>query len=259
MNYYTFCQDEALKLIIEGKPIHQFFAPEGFLQWGLGTMRGEPMLKDQIVDMPIDTFIGLAEPIPADDEKRHAPQEEFKKEVLNGKKTNWEIPILILAKNEDEIWKVVGHDGRHRAMLLKSIGYEVIPVHLQVPEGIAPVLPDILWVQNDKNVEREHDYYPFPITEDNFNKPYCIIEGDAILVGDGEEGKISGPRMCLDRPVKDEAKEWRGNAPEACTRARENFEKNYVPNVAYRKDNTMPASNLKEYLTKCQGKKGFTV
>ena len=30
----------------------------------------------------------------------------------------------------------------------------------------------------------------------------------------------------------------------------QNFKKNYVPNVAYRKDNVMPARNLKEYLQK---------
>ena len=108
MNFYSFCEDEALRVKIDGMPVHRFFAPEGFLQYGLGTMRGCTTLKDQIVDMPIETFLGLAEPIPEDDEKRHAPQEEFKRDVLNGKKTNWEIPILILKENEDGIWKVVG-------------------------------------------------------------------------------------------------------------------------------------------------------
>ena len=41
-----------------------------------------------------------------------------------------------------------------------------------------------------------------------------------------------------------------GKAPDSCVAAKRNFAKNFVPNVAYRKDNTMPASTLKEYLAK---------
>ena len=243
MDYFTYCEDEAIKVKVEGMPVHAFFAPEGFLEWGLGTMRGEANLRNQIVDMPIDEFLGLAEPIPEDDEKRHAPMSEFRKDVLSGKKTDWEIPYLSITENEDGIWKVVGHDGRHRGKLLQSLGYETMPVRISIPKDSGAfldesALPDILWCQNDRSVERERDYYPFPITEDNFNEPYCKIEGDAITVGP------------VQRPVVVATDEYAGKAPTECLVARKNFKKNYVPNVAYRKDNVMPARNLKEYLQK---------
>ena len=273
MDYYTFCEDEALKVKVEGRPVHQFFAPEDFLQFGLGTMRGSLDLKDQIVDMPIDTFLGLAEPIPADDEKRHAPISKFKKDVLDGKRTNWGLPILILKENEDGIWKVIGHDGRHRAILLKSLGYDTMPVHLSMPKGLLSpdYIPEILWCQNDKNVDRERDYYPFPIKPKDFNAPYVKVVGDKVELSGNKgislehkeraamDGGTDYPAGCDSNNLKDyigaasgKGMEGvsKGTAPQSCTTAKKNFEKNFVPNVAYRKDNTMPASTLKEYYSK---------
>ena len=101
-SYYQFCEDERINVRLEGMPVHKFFAPEGFMLWGLEPKVGNFKGYAQIVDMPIEEFIGLAEPIPEDDEKRHAPQEDFKRDVLNGKSTNWDIPYLVCKENEDE-------------------------------------------------------------------------------------------------------------------------------------------------------------
>lgn len=267
MNFFRFCEDEAVKVKVEGQPVHRFFAPEGFLQWGLEPKLGNYDGYAQIVDMPVEEFIGLAEPIPEDDLKRHAPMEEFKADVANGAVTNWDVPYLVIQENEDGIWKVVGHDGRHRALLLKSIGYHTMPVLLQLPkaEMNEELLPEILWCQNDRSVERDKDFYPFPITEDNFRKPYISVSDGVMVVGDGDKAtaiamdSIEYGKGC-DAPnlkdylgevkVEDKGNGFRGKAPESCTSAKKNFAKNFVANVAYRKDNTMPARNLKEYLAR---------
>lgn len=274
MNYYSFCEDEQVKIKVEGTPVHKFFAPEGFLMWGLEPKQRNFNGYAQIVDMPIDEFIGLAEPIPEDDEKRHAPQEEFKKDVMDGKSTNWDIPYLVIKENEDGIWKVIGHDGRHRGTLLKSLGYEEMPVLLKLPDADMneELLPEILWCQNDKAVERNKDFYPFPITEDNFQQPYVDVSNGVAVIGTNEDSIVMdgdiNPDLCDSKKylrdymgeVEDSVEaEDRidgrtfsslGKAPESCTSAKKNFAKNYVPNVPYRKDNTMPAKNLKEYLEK---------
>lgn len=268
MNFFQYCEDEALKVKVEGMPVHRFFAPAGFLQWGLEPKQGNFQGYAQIVDMPINEFLGLAEPIPEDDLKRHAPMKDFEEDVASGKSTNWDLPYLVIKENEDGIWKVVGHDGRHRGMLLQHLGYNEMPVLLQMPDADLneELLPEILWCQNDKAVDREKDFYDFPITEDNFRKQYMGIGDGVIVVGDGEKATaiamdgIDYGKGCdapnlkaylgeVDRGVADKAS-FRGEAPEPCIAAKRNFAKNFVPNVAYRKDNTMPASNLKEYLKK---------
>ena len=267
MNYFSYCEDEQVKVKVEGMPVHRFFAPEGFLLWGLEPRIGNYKGYAQVIDMPIYEFIGLAEPIPEDDEQRHSPQEQFRQDVLDGKPTKWDIPFLTIKENEDGIWKVIGHDGRHRGMLLKSIGYDTMPVLLMMPDAELneELLPEILWCQNDKAAEREKDFYPFPITEDNFMQPY-VSSGDGVVVvgaGDSEmqiamDG-IEYGTPCNGKNLKDylggdetssEAMDKAWKAPKSCVVARSNFKKNFVPNVAYRDDNTMPASTLKEYLSK---------
>ena len=47
-----------------------------------------------------------------------------------------------------------------------------------------------------------------------------------------------------------ETKKGAGKAPDSCMVAKKNFVQNFVDNVAYRKDNNMPAPNLKEYLAR---------
>lgn len=272
MNFFSYCEDEQVKIKVTGTPVHKFFSPVDFMLWGLEPKQGNFKGYAQIVEMPIDEFLGLAEPIPEDDEKRHSPQEEFKKDVISGKPTNWDIPYLIIKENEDGIWKVIGHDGRHRGMLLKSIGYENMPVLLKLPDADLneELLPDILWCQNDKAIERDKDFYAFPITEDNFQKPYVDVTNGVSVIGSEKKSmdEVVYPDPCYSKKhlrdymggvqesVNTEDRmdgrifKYVGKAPDSCTEAKRNFIKNYVPNVPYREDNTMPARNLKEYLEK---------
>lgn len=265
MDYYSFCEDEQLRMKVDKRPVHGFFAMEGFLIWGLEPKAGNYRGYAQIVDMPISEFLGLAEPIPDDDMKRHAPQEEFKRDVMDGKPTEWDVPCLTIKQNEDGIWKVVGHDGRHRGILLESIGYETMPVLIMIPdvELNEELLPETLWCQNDKAVARAVDSYEFPITEDNFMKPYVRVEDGNVVIGeDSRNGMFAMDEVkygsgCGDRKSLREfiggigGRESRlGKAPEPCIAAKRNFKKNFTPNPAYRADNTMPASTLKEFLGK---------
>lgn len=269
MNFFQYCEDEALKVKVEGMPIHRFFAPEGFIQWGLEPALGNYNGYAQIVDMPIDEYLGLAEPIPEDDLVRHESIENFKNDVTGGKITRWDIPYLVIQENEDGIWKVIGHDGRHRGMLLKQLNYSSMPVLIKIPdhELNEELLPDILWCQNDKSVEREKDFWDFPINEDNFKKPYMSIGNGVAVVGHGENATIvamdeieyglgcDAPNLkkylgTVNAEDGHDEKRFMGKAPISCTSAKKNFAKNFVANVAYRGDNTMPASNLKEYLEK---------
>lgn len=268
MDYYSFCEDESVRIKVEGMPIHRFFAPEEFLRFGLEPIAGNEDHYMQIVDMPIDEFLGLAEPIPDDDLKRHAPMEDFKRDVASGKTTSWDIPYLTIKENEDGIWKVVGHDGRHRGMLLRSLGYNNMPVRLDIDETMnEELLPELLWCQNDKSVEREKDFYPFPITEANFMQPYVTVGSGVVVLGSGENQSV----VAVDEMVQPKRKstkgellrylsgederetedaKFRGKAPWPCRRAKKNFLKDYVSDLLYRKDNVMPARNLKEYLSK---------
>lgn len=230
-NFFSFCEDAAIQVRLNGRPVHLFFKPEYFLEYGTGVMR-EPTVRDQIVDMPIDAFLGLAEPIPDDDLKRHADQEDFKNDVLSGKKTDWEIPYLTIRETEDELWKVVGHDGRHRAILLKSLGYRKMPVHIRIPDSKLPNGIDNgeLWCQNDKGVRRERMTYPFPITTKNYNRPYVEVEGLKKSSVKAEDG-IGGKEMVA-------------MAPSSCIEARKNFEKNKG------KPLTIPFSTYYEFIMK---------
>lgn len=244
--------------------IHSFFSPSEFILWGL-----EPVLNNydgyaQIIDMPLKEFIDLAEPIPEDDEKRHPPLSQFKEDVANGKNTIWDIPYLEIRENEDCLWKVIGHDGRHRAKVLEYLGYETMPVLLKFPhaELNEELLPEIVWCQNDKSVKREKEWYPFPITEHNFMKPYITLVDKVMTLGDEGNTIVFAqdedvyPQGCTSKNLKDymgdvkgeEISVSYGKAPDSCITAKKNFEKHFVPNVAYRKDNTMPANTLKEFL-----------
>ena len=75
--FFSYCEDEALKIKVEGMPVHRFFSPEGFMLFGLEPKQGNYREKSnggyaQIIDMPIDEFLGLAEPIP-DCHRRRVP------------------------------------------------------------------------------------------------------------------------------------------------------------------------------------------
>lgn len=135
--------------------------------------------RSQVVDLPIDTFIGLAEPIPPDDSKRH---KNLRKLIENGKLEKFrEVPVLYIRKMEDsDDFKVYGHDGRHRALLVKEAGFDTVPVKIvndtfyfgSDDEAEKYKWPSWLWCQNDKSRERRQYKYVFPIAKRDSGAPY---------------------------------------------------------------------------------------
>lgn len=248
-DYWAAVYDREPKIIvhIDGEKIHSFFDIRGILKFGNGFI-GKDGLVDQIVDMPIDTFLGLAEPIPPDDYKRH-PQsgmDDFVRDYKNGKDFGWTLPYLVIKQNEDERWKVVAHDGRHRARLLKVIGYEEMPVHLIFDGGFHPVgkgqLPKEIWCQNDCGRERPRYKYDFPLTEENFGKAYFEVEKTPDSWK--EKAEISPAN------VKDEVNiKFKALCPKANEEARNNYLKDKESDP-YKRSNTVPYSTFSEFLKK---------
>lgn len=249
-DYWAAVYDSEPKILlhVNGDKIHSFFDIRGILKFGSGhtDING---VTDQIVDMPIEDFLGLAEPIPEDDYKRHPASSvyDFVREVANGKDFGWTVPYLTIRKNEDDRWKVVGHDGRHRARLLKAVGYTKMPVHLQFIGGLQPAkkedFPKELWCQNDCGRKREQYKYAFPITADNYGAPYYDIE------------KLPSPTIpkryaMSPANVKDEVNlKFKGLCPKANEEAKANYEKDRETDP-YKRDSTVPYSTFKEFLKK---------
>ena len=248
-DYWAAVYDREPKIMvhIDGDKIHSFFDIRGILKFGCGHI-GKEGLVDQIIDMPIGTFLGLAEPIPADDYKRHSASsvDDFIRDVHNGKEFGWTVPYLVIRKNEDDRWKVVGHDGRHRARLLKAIGYEEMPVHLVFEGGFMPVgkgqLPKELWCQNDCGKERPKYKYDFPLTDENFGEAYYEVEE---LPNTWQEKSAMSPAN-----VKDEVSlKFKGLCPKANEEARANYEKDKEKDP-YKRSSAVPYSTFGEFLKK---------
>lgn len=137
-----------------------------------------PSSDSIIVDLGIDTFLGLCEPIPSDDAKRH--QRESKWREIVGRKGMFDhIPYLEIKFTEDDNAKVIGHDGRHRAMLMKRLGYKAVPVRLvatnfkwgETPKGNMK-WPSWLWCQNDKSADRNQYRFKFPVSKEGSKRNY---------------------------------------------------------------------------------------
>lgn len=145
--------------------------------------------SDMIVDMDIETYLGLCEPIPSDDRKRHI---NLGRAVERGEIKKFQhIPCLNIRLMEDgdgEHAKVFGHDGRHRAMFMRSLGYSMVPVRLSVTgfkwgadmpcrkgsTGTKYRYPEKLWCQNDKSKKRDRYCYPFPVEKKDSGKAYSV-------------------------------------------------------------------------------------
>ena len=250
-DYWAAVYDREPKIMlhIEGDKVHAFFDIRGILKFGSGGL-GPHGLETQIVDLPIETFLGLAEPIPSDDYKRHpqSSESDFARDVANGKDFGWTIPYLIIRKNEDDRWKVVGHDGRHRARLLKGLGYKEMPVRLQFDTPLVKAeekgsLPKSLWCQNDCGKERDRYEYPFPITDANYGEAYFAIDREPTTWTQKAE-ELSPAN------VKDEVNvKFKPLCPKANEEAWKNYHKDKETDP-YKRDATVPYSTYGEFLKK---------
>ena len=193
----------------------------------------------RIVDIDIATFLGLSEPLKDDDWKRHDMDvEEFMKDVAEGRRFNWEVPTLTVKRSEDDVWKVIGHDGRHRALLLQKLGYKEMPVCIYfkdrqgndgcwyVPCDDDDRWADVVYSQDDTFSNRPCKKFPFPITKENCYSYYSRIEYDHNKLVSGDQGCVcsSEDSAILMKVANIEAEALKG-VPKECKEAKEAFEK----------------------------------
>lgn len=144
-----------------------------------GAFRGKEGFKSRskIVRMPIDDFLKIVTPLPR--EQSQEAQRAFDAGI------KWEsIPFLSVATNTRGIAKVLGHEGRHRALVLKRAGYTEMPVEIRDrnirwseqtdPENFdySEVFPTQL------EAEKTDTRIPFPFTRDQAVDPYLIEAED---------------------------------------------------------------------------------
>lgn len=235
-------REPKVRIHIDGDKIHSFFDIRGILKFGSGA-RSENGITDQVVDLPIEVFLGLAEPIPQDDHKRHSASsaDDFMRDMVNGKDFGWTLPYLTLMENEDEVWKVIGHDGRHRAKLLQMAGFEELPVHLVFATPLSKNhLPKNVRCQNDCGRQRDKYVYDFPVTAENYGEPYFAIDRDPENWQEKGEAKLAN--------VKDEVNlKFKPLCPKANEEARNNYLKDKETNP-YKRDASVPYSTFSEFL-----------
>jgi hypothetical protein len=80
--------------------------------------------RSKVIAMPIDDFLDLAE------SGRSALKASTVDGVVDSGEKFSSIPSLTIKKADGNAVKVVGHEGRHRARKLKSMGYSHIPVEV---------------------------------------------------------------------------------------------------------------------------------
>ena len=130
--------------------------------------------RHKTISMKIDDFLSMMPPS-VEDNPKHQGVEKL---IASGQQFD-ALPFLVLMCEDDgQTATVYGHEGRHRAMALRKLGFEEIPVILRT---------DIRWSeQNDAN---RFDYrsvwptilvgssvdqvrIPFPVLREDATKPY---------------------------------------------------------------------------------------
>jgi hypothetical protein len=115
--------------------------------------------KNKLVSMPIDQFLLLAERLDTPNKEK---QERVSKRIEAGEQFS-EVPILFFGTWSSDMpkeqAKVTGHEGRHRALQLKKMGYTHMPVELK---------GDIRWSEQDDPTKSDYDErYPSQIIGEN--------------------------------------------------------------------------------------------
>ena len=164
-----------------GRCLLDFFAEDDLVKYGRGGVS-----QNMVVMMPVDEYVALCEPLKADDHKHHA---DLKKKIENGEIKRFDtIPLLRIRQMEDGTdAKVYGHDGRHRALLMKELGFKEIPVRMYAENFCwgengedgdeSDVLqytgaglrgwPKWLWGQNDKGMGTDKAKFKFPVKRED--------------------------------------------------------------------------------------------
>ena len=187
-----------------GKCLLDFFAEDDIVKYGRGGVS-----QNMVVMMPVDEYVALCEPMKGDDHKHHV---DLKKKIENGEIQRFDtIPLLRIRQMEDGTdAKVYGHDGRHRALLMKEMGFNEIPVRMYAEnfcwgekggdrddedillcpgEGLRG-WPKWLWGQNDKLMDTDKAKFKFPVKRED--------SGMAFDRGAMMERATKGPANAMD-------------------------------------------------------------
>jgi len=226
MNYYSWALDSSKDF-----SVWKYFEKNAFTEEQTkGRFSPE---RAMIVEMSPDDYIAFAEPIKGDDAKRH---KDLGAKIESGDIKKFEtIPSLLLRKMEDgNDMKVYGHDGRHRAILMKEYGFAKIPVSLYLENASWERLPcdkegkqffpKYLWCQNDKNEKRDVEKMPFPVKMEDWGRPYDLSKERPDENADMSEEAVK-PQSKGETDVQD-ASIFAGKAPDECLKTRNNFTNN---------------------------------
>jgi hypothetical protein len=148
----------------------------------------------RIVSMPIDQFLTLAEKL---EKPTSEKQERVAKRIEAGEQFN-EVPHLYFGTWSSDMpegqAKVTGHEGRHRAMQLKKMGYTHMPVELR---------GDIRWSEQDDPSKNDYDErYPSQIIGENGDvMPFPVPrEMAAVPYTDAQQGTPDVPKVTKGKP-----------------------------------------------------------
>jgi hypothetical protein len=131
--------------------------------------------RSKLISLRISKFLDLAAPLNKPEEYKI---ENIKGFLQKGEKID-SIPFL-KTETEDGIAKVVGHEGRHRALVLKEMGYSYMPVEIidqnirwseqEDPDSYDYVKQFPTKIEEEKGSLR----MAFPFTREEAPKPYKV-------------------------------------------------------------------------------------
>lgn len=130
--------------------------------------------QDLLILMPISTFLSVARRIKGGD--LHLKKAEAVRTLLESGTVFNSTPFLKTEVVDATIHKVIGHEGRHRAMALSELGYSHIPVRIKSTSVIwedqaDPTSPTYLQNWPTKLQGEHKNLIPFP-----FPRPTKEIE-----------------------------------------------------------------------------------
>jgi len=135
--------------------------------------------REKLVKIPIDLFLNLSQDFSPSEVKLKTV-----KSVLDSEQKFEDVPFLYFDIDHG-VAKITGHEGRHRALVLKSVGYNYLPVLLKGP---------IRW--SEQNNKEKFDYvqnwpikvvgetgktYPFLVSREDSEKPYHELSETKIV------------------------------------------------------------------------------
>jgi len=220
---------------VETRTVDDWFAPAE-----VDAMRSPAWKsRERLTSIPIDAFLKLASPIEGDDSDKIA---RVKKVIDSGGQFS-SLPFLITGTDNNGDQEVLGdgegHEGRHRAMALRDLGYTHIPVVLK---------SDIRW--SEQNDPKKLDYHeqwpanlvgyngysiPFPVAREQAEASYGEKESLDEEVSPEIVAKYpeyAAAKQARDAKTKEEADRRAEAAAQAATSARERTEAKRLDHLA---------------------------